>query len=306
MTLSDLRYIVAVARERHFGRASRACHVSQPTLSVAVKKLENELGVVLFERGSHQVVLTQIGCQIVDQAQRVLEAADRIRQIAISEDQNLAEPLRVGVIYTIGPYLLPALIPTLREQSPDLQIMVEEGFTADLRVQLKQGSLDAIILALPFMEPGVEIRPLYREPFVVVVPSSHPWTGVPTIRPEQLATETVLLLGKGHCFRDQVLEVCPGCLRLGPQDDIQKTLEGGSLETIRHMVASGVGVTVLPCSAAGAEEYSRRLLSIRRFSGKTPSRDVILAWRKGFSRIPAIDALVAAVQACNMTCVEML
>lgn len=306
MKLAELRYIVAVAREHHFGRAARACHVSQPTLSVAVKKLENELGVVLFERGRTEVVLTQMGRQIVDQAQRTLEAADRIRQISAGENQAMAEPLRIGIIYTIGPYLLPVLIPTLRERSPDLQIMVEEGFTADLRGRLKQGSLDVIILALPFTEPGVGIRPLYREPFVVVVPSSHPWTERRSIRPEQLAEETVLLLGKGHCFRDQVLEVCPGCLRLGQQDDIQKTLEGGSIETIRHMVASGVGVTVLPCSAAGAEEYSRRLLSIRRFAGTTPSRDVILAWRKGFPRIQAIDALFHAVQSCNMTCVEML
>ncbi len=306
MKLSELRYIVAVAHERHFGRAARACHVSQPTLSVAVKKLEGELGVVLFERGRNDVVLTQMGRKIVDQAQRTLEAADRIRQIAVSEDQAMAEPLRIGVIYTIGPYLLPVLIPSLRDRSPNLQIMVEEGFTADLRLRLKQGSLDVIILALPFIEPGVEIRPLYREPFVVVVPSSHPWTQRRSIPPEQLAEETVLLLGKGHCFRDQVLEVCPGCLRLGQQDDIQKTLEGGSIETIRHMVASGVGVTVLPCSAAGAEEYSRRLLSIRRFTGKTPSRDVILAWRKGFPRVQAIDALFHAVQSCNMTCVEML
>jgi LysR family hydrogen peroxide-inducible transcriptional activator len=306
VTLAELRYIVAVARERHFGRAARACHVSQPTLSVAVKKLEGDLGVVLFERGRNEVVTTALGRQIVDQAQRTLEAADRIRQIAASEDQALAEPLRIGVIYTIGPYLLPALIPSLRDHAPDLQVMVEEGFTADLKVRLKQGSLDVIILALPFAEPGVEIRPLYREPFVVVVPGSHPWTARQSIRPEELSEETVLLLGRGHCFRDQVLEVCPGCLHLGGGDDIQKTLEGGSIETIRHMVASGVGVTVLPCSAAGAEEYSRRLLSIKRFTGRTPSREVILAWRKGFPRNQAIDTLADAVQACNMTCVEML
>lgn len=306
MTLAELRYIVAVARERHFGRAARACHVSQPTLSVAVKKLERELGVVLFERGRNEVITTQLGRQIVDQAQRTLEAADRIHQIAASEDQALAEPLRIGVIYTIGPYLLPALIPSLRDQAPDLQVMVEEGFTADLRVRLKQGSLDVIILALPFSEPGVEIRRLYREPFVVVLPGAHPWSSRQSIRPEELAEETVLLLGRGHCFRDQVLEVCPGCLGVGDGDDMQKTLEGGSIETIRHMVASGVGVTVLPCSAAGAEEYSRRLLSVKRFTGRTPSRDVILAWRKGFTRDQAIDTLFSAVQACNMTCVEML
>ena len=307
MTLAELRYIVAVARERHFGRAARSCFVSQPTLSVAVKKLESELNVTLFERGKTDVVLTPIGRQVVDQAQRTLEAADRIGQIAAADDSDLAEPLRIGVIYTIGPYLLPNLIPALREKTPDLQVIIEEGFTADLRVRLKQGSLDAIVLARPFTEPGVEIRSLYREPFVVVLPSSHPWASRKTIRADELSKETVLLLGKGHCFRDQVLEVRPGCLRVGEPDDIQKTLEGGSIETIRHMVASGVGVTVLPCSAAGAEEYSRRLLSIKRFSGRVPpSREVILSWRKGFPRQQAIDALSDAVMSCKMSCVEML
>ncbi len=306
MTLAELRYILAVARERHFGRAAKACFVSQPTLSVAVKKLESELNVTLFERGKNEVVLTPIGQQIVNQAQLTLEAADRIRQIAADDDSDLSEPLRLGVIYTIGPYLLPNLIPALRDVAPDLQVIIEEGFTADLRVSLKQGSLDAIILALPFTEPGVEIRPLYREPFVVVLPSSHPWAKRKYISPDELSEETVLLLGKGHCFRDQVLEVCPGCLRMGGGDDLQKTLEGGSIETIRHMGASGVGVTVLPCSAAGAEEYSRRLLSIKRFSGNTPSRDVILTWRKGFPRSHAIDAVTRAVHRCQMSCVKML
>ena len=306
MTLAELRYIVAVAREKHFGRAAKACFVSQPTLSVAVKKLEQELDVVLFERGGNEVLLTPVGQQIISQAQLTLESANRIRQIAASDDNPLSEPLRIGVIFTIGPYLLPHLIPALRSMTPDLQVIIEEGFTADLRVRLKQGSLDVIILALPFTEPGVEIRSLYREPFVIVLPSSHPWATRKSIDADELSEETVLLLGKGHCFRDQVLEVCPSCLRIGKADDLQKTLEGGSIETIRHMVASGVGVTVLPCSAAGAEEYSRRLLAVKRFAGKTPSREVIMSWRKGFSRVQAIDALSRAVRSCNMTCVDML
>lgn len=306
MTLAELRYIVAVARERHFGKAAASCFVSQPTLSVAVKKLENELGVTLFERGKSDIVLTAVGRQIVDQAQRTLEAAERIHQLAATDENANVEPLRIGVIFTIGPYLLPSLIPELRDLAPDLRVLIEEGFTADLRVRLKQGSLDAIILAKPFNEPGVEIRPLYKEPFVVVLPRSHPWADRKSISPDELSEETVLLLGKGHCFRDQVLEVCPSCLRIGRPDDLQKTLEGGSIETIRHMVASGVGVTVLPCSAAGAEEYSRRLLSIKRFSNKNPSREVIIAWRKGFPRKQAIDILSKAVIRCKMTCVKML
>jgi len=305
MTLAELRYVVAVARERHFGRAAKACFVSQPTLSVAVKKLETELEVTIFERGPQEVTLTPAGKQIVDQAQRTLEAADRIHQIARMDDNPMREPLRIGVIYTIGPYLLPNLIPALRDHTPDLQVIVEEGFTADLRVRLKQGSLDAIILARPFNETGVEIRSLYREPFVIVLPSSHPWASRASIRAEELGDETVLMLGAGHCFREQVIDAVPACAK-GNQDDIQRTLEGGSIETIRHMVASGVGITVLPCSAAGAEEYSRRLLSIKRFKGSAPSREVILSWRKGFPRDEAIDALYAAVKSCRMSCVKML
>ena len=210
------------------------------------------------------------------------------------------------MIYTIGPYLLPHLIPTLREQVPDMPIIVEEGFTADLRVRLKQGSIDALILSSPFREPGVEIAPLYREPFVVVLPLSHPWARKNAVHTEDLSDETVLLLGQGHCFRDQVLEACPACLGSGPQPDLQKTLEGGSIETIRHMVASGVGVTALPRTAAGVEEYSQRLLAIKEFADKTPTREVILAWRKGYPRVQATEALRRAIQSCPLRGAQML
>ena len=306
MTLSELRYIVAVARERHFGRAAKSCFVSQPTLSVAVKKLEEELNVVLFERGSNDVVLTPVGKQIISQAQHVLESAEKIKNIAFSGGDSLAEPLRIGVIYTIGPYLLPYLIPILREQAPDMPIIVEEGFTSELRLRLKQGGLDAIIVSNPFHEAGVLTRVLYNEPFVVVIPISHLWSQRKSIRSDELDSETVLLLGQGHCFRDQVLDVCPGCLGVSDKDDMQKTLEGGSIETIRHMVASGVGITVLPCTAVGAEEYSRRLLTIKRFSDIKPSREGILAWRKGYPREQAIEALSTAIRSCPMTCVDMI
>ena len=305
MTLIELKYIVAVARERHFGRAAKSCFVSQPTLSIAVKKLEEELDVILFERGSNEIVLTALGKQIVDQAQQVLESADKLKKIASSSEDHLVEPLRIGVIYTIGPYLLPHLIPALREEVPKMPIIVEEGFTNDLRIRLKQGSLDAIIVSNPFVEPGVETRVLYREPFVLVLPISHPLGMQKEIHTTDLETETVLLLGQGNCFRDQVLEACPQCQHGGGQDDLQKTLESGSIETVRHMVASGVGITILPCTAAGAEEYSRRLLSIRRFSDIKPGRDVILAWRRGYPREQAVQALKAAVHNCPMSCVEM-
>lgn len=304
MTLNELKYIVAVARERHFGRAAQSCFVSQSALSVAVKKLEDQLGVVLFERAPGRIMPTPVGIQIVAQAQRVLEAAREVKRIAQGNADPLAEPLRVGVIYTIGPYLLPHLIPALRELVPAMPIIVEEGFTADLRVQLKQGGLDAIILSSPFTEPGVDTVAVYHEPFVVVLPRSHPLAQQDAVHSDALADETVLLLGHGHCFRDQVLEECPSCR--GAPGDMQKALEGGSIETIRHMVAGGVGITVLPCAAAGAEEYSRRMLAIRRFADKTPTREVIIAWRRGYPRLAAVEALRQAICACRMTCARML
>ena len=304
MTLTELRYIVALARERHFGRAAEACHVSQPTLSVGVKKLEEELGVVLFERSKTDVRLTPIGARIIEQAQRVLDEAGIIRELALGAQDELAGPLRLGAIYTIGPYLFPHLIPLLHERLPQMPLVIEENYTARLAEKLKQGELDAILIALPFAESGLVTEALYQEPFVVVLPASHPWTEREQIAAADLGseTETLLMLGAGHCFREQVLEACPAC-RHGSQA-LQKTLEGGSLETIRHMVASGMGITVLPCSAAGADRYSQRLLSIRRFLPPVPRRTVALAWRRHFPRPRALAALAEAIRDCELSCVS--
>jgi len=307
MTLTELRYIVAVARERHFGKAAKACFVSQPTLSIAIKKLEDELGVQLFERRASDVTVTPIGEHVVQQAQRALEAAAGVTQVAHQGRDQLVGPLRLGAIHTIGPYLFPELIPVLRKQAPKMPLFIEENYTSVLTDKLKLGELDAIIIALPFTEKGLLTLPLYKEPFVVVMPSSHPLTQRKTIKAEQLENETVLLLGAGHCFRDHVLEACPACVpKAGREGDLEHTIEGSSLETIRHMVVSGLGVTVLPCTAAGADRYSQRLLAIRRFSGKVPSRTVALAWRVTFPRPKAIDVVENAIAQCNLSCVKRL
>jgi len=305
MTLNELRYIIAVARERHFGRAAEACFVSQPTLSVAVKKLEEELGVTLFERGQGDVSVTPVGQQVVAQAQRVVEEASAIRQIARQGKDQLAGPLRLGAIYTVGPYLLPQLVSNLAETAPEMPLVIEENYTANLCARLKQGELDVIIISLPLAEPAILTRPLYDEPFVILLPSSHPWTRRERVESSALADENVLLLGPGHCFRDQILQACPEC-RQAPASDggLQRSLEGGSLETIRYMVASGIGITILPCTAAGAERFSERLLSIRRFAGKAPSRRVALAWRKSFPRPRAVEAVARGVRACHLSCVR--
>ena len=307
MTLNELRYIVAVARERHFGRAAEACFISQPTLSVAVKKLEEELGLSLFERRKGEVSLTPIGERIVAQAQRVLEEASGIRQLARQGQDQLDGPLRLGAIYTVGPYLLPHLIPQLAERAPKMPLIIEENYTAVLAEKLKRGELDVIVLSLPFEEPAVLTLPLYREPFVLLLPSSHPLNQKADFAVADLKGEDVLLLGAGHCFRDQVLQACPDCSsRSRIEGSPAQNFEGGSLETIRYMVASGLGVTILPCSAAGAERFSERLLRIRRFDHDAPSRTVALAWRKSFPRPEAITALRDAVLSCDMSCVEAI
>ena len=307
MTLTELRYIVAVARERHFGKAARACHVSQPTLSVAIKKLEDELGVSIFERGSSEISLSPVGERIVQQAQLALEAAENVKQVALHGRNQLAGPLRIGAIHTIGPYLYPELIPLLRKATPEMPLVVEENYTSVLTEKLKQGELDVIVIALPFAEQGIVTQPLYDEPFVVLLPASHPLTARKTISSAQLEDENVLLLGKGHCFRDHVLDACPACVpKPGLIGDLPHTIEGSSLETIRHMVVSGLGITVLPCTAAGAHSYSQRLLTIRRFSNPVPNRTVALAWRVSFPRPRVIDAINKAVHACNLSCVKHL
>jgi len=308
MTLTELRYVVAVARERHFGRAAEACFVSQPTLSVAVKKLEDELGVALFERGPSEVAVTPVGADIVAQAQRVLEQAGTIKELAKHGKDPLAGPLRLGVIYSIAPYLLPALVPRIIKAAGEMPLIIEENFTHKLAEMLKNGDIDAAILALPFSEPGLLMQPLYDEPFLVALPAGHAWGAKKAIPATDLKKENMLLLGNGHCLRDQVLQVCPELMRFssGSPEGIQRTFEGSSLETIRHMVASGVGLTVLPASAVPEKQKKGDLIVYRPFTAPIPDRRVALVWRKSFTRSAAIDTVRAAVLASNLHGVTML
>jgi len=307
MTLTELRYIVALARERHFGRAAEACFVSQPTLSIAVKKLEEELGVALFERGKTEVGVTPVGERIVEQARRVLDEMEGVKRLAQQARDPLDGPLRIGAIYTVGPYLFPRLVPILHETAPRMPLVIEENYTARLRERLLAGELDAVIACLPFEEPGVVTLPLYDEPFLVMAPQGHAWTKREAVPINDLSNETVLLLGAGHCFRDQVVAACPSCV--GPpaaEGGLQKAVEGSSLETIRYMVASGMGVTVLPCTAvAGPGEFSSRLTAVRPFTDP-PQRRVALAWRVTYPRPQAIEALRQAIRAAALDCVTYL
>ncbi|MES9832447.1 MAG: hydrogen peroxide-inducible genes activator [Candidatus Thiodiazotropha sp. LLP2] len=301
MTLNELRYIVAVAQKRHFGHAAEACYVSQPTLSVAVKKLEEELGVGLFERGQGEVSLTSAGERIVAQAQRVLEEAGTIRQLASQSVDQLVGPLNVGAIYTVGPYLFPYLIPTLYARASAMSLIIKENFTANLTEQLKQGELDVVIISLPYDEPGIATRPLYEESFSVLMRVNHPLAACETITEKQLEKEDVLLLGEGHCFREQVKMICPGCLKTSNgEGNLQKSLEGGSLETIRYMVASGIGISILPDSAIGGEYLPWDQLTTRPLTQESPKRCIAMAWRKSFPRPQAVELLGESIRASKL------
>ncbi|ERP93218.1 MULTISPECIES: hydrogen peroxide-inducible genes activator [Marinobacter] len=304
MTLTELRYVVTLARERHFGRAAERCHVSQPTLSVAVKKLEDELGIPLFERSKSSIRVTETGQRIIEQAQRVLDQVGVIKDMAQDGKNQLNSPLKVGAIYTIGPYLFPHLLPELRRAAPEMPLYIEENYTANLRQKLRHSDLDAIIIALPFEEPEVVTMPLYDEPFVVLLPADHPLTAKDEITADELSREQLLLLGPGHCFRDQVLESCPPLVdaitKRADGDKPDLVTEGSSLETIRHMVASGLGITVLPLSAATGMKYHEDILAVRPFAAPVPFRTVALAWRVTFPRPKAIDVLSLAASQCRV------
>ncbi|MBV8502145.1 MAG: LysR family transcriptional regulator [Paucibacter sp.] len=299
MTLTELRYIIALARERHFGRAAEACHVSQPTLSQAIKKLEEELDVKLFERGGSEVSTTPLGEEIVRQAGRVLEEAGTIKEIARRGKDPLAGPLRLGVIYTIGPYLLPALVKRCIEQVPQMPLILQENFTARLLEMLRVGEIDCAILADPFPDMGLARAELYDEPFVVAMPSGHALAAHERINSAELKNETLLLLGTGHCFRDHVLEVCPEYARFAPDaEGLRKSFEGSSLETIKHMVAAGMGVTVLPTLAVpSAPQEHLRFLPM---ADPVPTRRVVLVWRRSFTRYEAIAALRNVIFGCDL------
>ena len=311
MTLTELKYILAVARHKHFGHAAQACFVAQPTLSVAIKKLEDELGVIIFERGGTEISTTPLGAQIVAQAERVLEQTAIIKEIAKQNKDPLSGSFRLGIIYTIGPYLLPGLVKNLITKVPQMPLILQENFTVKLMELLRQGELDAAIMALPLPDHGMMTQALYDEPFVVAIPKDHAWVKRTSVSTQELKSETMLLLGNGHCFRDQVLEVCPEMARFATTSDgIARTFEGSSLETIRHMVASGIGITVLPRAAVPSMDAKDGMLRYLPFNNikpnRVPHRRVVIAWRKSFTRLEAIEIIRQAVISCNLTGVTML
>lgn len=299
MTLSELRFVVAVAKERNFRRASEKCFVSQPALSLAIKKLEEDLGVLIFERSRTDVSPTPIGEQIIEQAIRAIEEVAHIREIAKQGDNQLGGAFRLGLIYSVGPYLLPEIIPILRNTAPEMPLDIEENLTAQLESQLKSGVIDAAIVALPFEAAGIKTMPLYDEKYVVMVPIAHPWANRISIEAAELADENVLLLNSGHCYSHQVLQACPDLSRKG------QILQGNSLETIRNMVASNLGITVLPCSAA-TERYVNPLVKVIPFASPVPVRRIALAWRKSYAKELAVNCLADAIKEMKSECLVLI
>ncbi|HTT09097.1 MAG TPA: hydrogen peroxide-inducible genes activator [Gammaproteobacteria bacterium] len=300
MTLTELRYFVTLARECHFGRAAAACFVSQPTLSVAIRRLEEELGATLFERKNNDIQLTPVGARLTERAWRVLNEAAMLKEAAKQGSDPLQGPLKLGAIFTVGPYLLPQLTIRLRKLAPQMQLLIQENYTARLAELLAQGDLDAVIAALPFDPPGTVVAPLYEEPFVVAVPNAHPLAAHKTITATQLQHEAPLMLGSGHCLRDQILEQLPALTR-DPQNDAEThQWEGSSLETLRQMVASGSGISIFPSTAVPAGPPKGTLVSYVPFASPAPRREVVLAWRDSFTRPRAIEVLRGAIAACDL------
>jgi LysR family hydrogen peroxide-inducible transcriptional activator len=286
LKLKDLRYLVAVADQRHFGRAAAKCFVSQPTLSAQLHKLEQYLGVQLIERRPRQVMLTPAGEEIVQRARSMLEAAEAIVGLAQTRRDPLAGQLRLALLPTIGPYLLPLVALKIRKALPRLELMLYEYQTGPMLERVQAGELDLGILALPVQADALQTRELYEEPFMVALPAAHRLASQTQIRSEQLNGETVLLLEDGHCLRDQALAVCG---RSGMQE--RQDFRATSLETLRQMVAAGVGLTLLPALASRGAYGAARGIEVRPFARPTPSRRIGAVWRKSSARMAAIGAV---------------
>ena len=286
MNLKDLKYLVALADTGHFGKAAARTFVSQPTLSAQLKKLEEYLGVKLVERQPKNVQLTEVGKQIVVRARRMLDEGDSIVALARNNTDPFAGKLKVALIPTIGPYLLPRVMLKLRKALPKLGLMLYEYQTEPLLKLLREGEIDLGILALPVAQEGLETRPLYNEPFTVALPNGHPLAAKSAIKVADLKGQTLLLLEDGHCLRDQALEVCSR-IDVREAEDFRAT----SLETLRQMVVAGLGITLLPETAVESPFGSQRGLTIRQFAKPAPSRSVGAVWRKSTTR----GAVIAAV-----------
>lgn len=291
MNLRDLQYLVALAEHRHFGRAAEASFVSQPTLSTQIRKLEDELGVALVERTPRKVLLTETGGEIARRARGVLSQIDEIKSIAQRTRDPESGTIRLGIFPTLGPYLLPHVIPQLRTRFPRLELLLREEKTEQVLHMLREGTLDAGILALPVHDDSLHVEFLFEEPFVLAVPSGHALAGRGPLRMDDLSEQNLLLLEDGHCLRDQALEVCH-LAGAGEKTGFRAT----SLETLRQMVSANVGITLLPALAVQAPVAQSPNVELIAFEDPAPSRRIAMLWRKSSAMTPFFEALAAIVR----------
>ena len=287
MNIRDLKYLVAVVESEHFGQAAQACCVSQPTLSMQLKKLEDELGVQLFERTNKCVMTTPIGKQLAEQAKKILGEINTLKQLATNSKDPFSGDFRLGIIPTMAPYLLPRLLSPIKKHLPKLDLIVFENKTDILLTELRSGLLDAVILALPFEKEGFESRELFHEEFLLALPKDHPLTKKNKVHLSDIRHEELLLLEDGHCFREQVMDACH-MISLQEKAGFKAT----SLETLRHLVASGLGVTLLPEMAVQKSAKNTANIVLKQFSKPAPSRKVAMLWRKNAARSVCCEKMV--------------
>ncbi|MDF3980747.1 DNA-binding transcriptional regulator OxyR [Luteibacter sp. PPL201] len=292
MNLRDLHYLVALAEHRHFGRAADASFVSQPTLSTQIRKLEDELGVALVERTPRKVLLTETGREIARRARAVLSQVDEIKSIAQRTRDPESGTIRLGIFPTLGPYLLPHVVPRLRERFPRLELLLREEKTEQVLHMLREGTLDAGILALPIHDDSLHVEYLFEEPFVLAVPAGHELARRPHLRMDDLAEQDLLLLEDGHCLRDQALEVCH-LAGAGEKSGFRAT----SLETLRQMVSANVGITLLPALAVKPPVPQSPNVSLVAFDAPPPSRRIAMLWRKSSAMTPFFEAVAELIRA---------
>jgi len=289
MTLQELRYIVALADTGHFGKAAEACYISQSTLSTQIKKLEDFLGVVLFDRSLKHVALTPVGREIVASARLILEESNRIREFARHTADPMERTVNLGVIPTLGPYYLPHVLKHLHGKFPKLRLLLREEMTPHVLAHLADGKLDAGLLALPVDDPGLEVVPLFKEPFLAAVPAKHKLASCTTVKIRELAKAGLLLLEEGHCLRDHALEACH-------LDGLQnEEISATSLETLRQMVGMGLGVTLIPVLASGGTTAVTQV-ALRPLAAPGASRTIGLAWRKRSPLAATMELLAQALK----------
>lgn len=298
LSLTELQYLVTIAAELHFGKAATKCYVSQPTLSLAIKKLEDNLGVMLFERSKNKVIITEIGQQIIAKAKTVLNTVKDIQETAKIHANPFASKIKIGAIHTVGPYIFPSIMDKLNQTNSKLNIIIEEDYTESLYVKLVNGVLDAIIIALPINYNNLELVKLYDEPLDIVIPKSHPLNDAKYIDPTQLDNYTLLLLNKGNCFRDQVLQICPQCLAGDDTETSNHSIATTSLETIKYMVMRNLGISIIPRSAVYFNKNNNYI--VKKFTKPVPQRTIAIMYRKHSPFTTAITELVTIIKSIKL------